>query len=287
MKTAFMVSSALLLCGCTVGPNFGRPQAPMPPQWNTNQIRGVSAGVEPQTDLWWKSFRDPELDSLVRRTVEANYDLKIATTRVDEARAAHGFARSDFLPQVTAGVTADRNRQFFVAPLPGLRASSFEISNYRGSFDASWELDLFGRIRREVQAANADLAASEEDRRNVLVALLGDIGRHYADLRGFQLRLSIAEQNIAVAQDALNLTRAQSQAGQATEREVAQAETQLEAVQAQVPAIESSILLPIHRLGRKRSWRPRQLAWEWRRPTISRTSRFWERLAARPRNSTI
>jgi outer membrane protein TolC len=109
--------------------------------------------------------------------------------------------------------------------------------------------DVFGRIRREVQAATADLAASEQDRRNVLITVLGDVGRFYAEPRGFQLRLAIAEENIAVAEDTLRLTRALAQAGQQTERDVAQAEAQLESLRAQVPTLQSSIALSIHRLG--------------------------------------
>jgi outer membrane protein TolC len=111
------------------------------------------------------------------------------------------------------------------------------------------ELDLFGRIRRSVEAAGADLAASEQDRGNVLVAMLADIGSSYANLRGDQLRLEIARKNIAIARDTLELTRQRVKAGLATERDTARAEAQLEVVRAQVPAINTSIQLGIHRLG--------------------------------------
>ena len=103
MKGASPFAAAALLCvlaGCAVGPNFHRPQAEVPATWTTLAVRGASSGVEPQTDLWWKSFKDPELDSLIERAVAANYDLKLATARVDEARAANGLARSDYYPQV-------------------------------------------------------------------------------------------------------------------------------------------------------------------------------------------
>jgi NodT family efflux transporter outer membrane factor (OMF) lipoprotein len=244
-----LITLALVLAGCAVGPNFQRPQIPVPQQWTVPAVRGTSAGIEPQTDLWWKTFQDPELDSLIQRAVEANFDLKLATARVDEARAARGVAKSDYSPQVNAVISVDRDRQLFVAPLPNVRPSSFELNSYRGSFDASWEADVFGRIRREVEASGADLAASDQDRRNVLITVLGDVGRFYAELRGFQLRLAIAEENVAVAGDTLSLTRALAQAGQQTERDVAQAEAQLESVRAQVPVLQSSIALSIHRLG--------------------------------------
>lgn len=245
----------LALAGCTVGPNFHRPLAGVPSQWTAPATRGASAGVESQTDLWWKSFNDPELDSLIQRAVAANYDLKLATARVDEARAARGVAKSDYYPQINANVAATRNRVYDVALVPsgsgGISPTpvGLGISNFKGSFDTSWELDIFGRIRREIEASTADLAASEQDRRNVLVTLLGDVGRYYADLRGFQARLTIAERNIGVDEDTVALTRALSQAGQATERDVAQAQAQLESIRAQVPVFRSNIATTLHRLS--------------------------------------
>lgn len=246
--------AAYLLSGCAVGPNFHRPEPAVPPRWTTSATRGVSPGVEPQVDSWWQSFGDTELDSLVARAVAGNYDLKIATERVAEARATRGVAVSGYFPQVDAAATANRAREVLVAPVPGAGSASpkpvaFETNNYRGQFDASWELDLFGRIRRGVEAASADVAASEQDRRNVLVTLLGDVGRNYADLRGFQARLMIAQKNITVAEDSVQLTRSLSQAGQATERDVAQAESQLESVRAQVPSLNSNIAASMHRLA--------------------------------------
>src|SRR5258706_2531260 len=256
MKKAWAVAALIwVLAGCILGPNFHRPQAAVPPQWTTPAARGVSPGVETQTDLWWKSFKDPKLDSLIDRAVAANYDLKLATARVDEARAANGLAKSEYYPQINGTSSTTRNREFAVAPLPGpgegvtARPVAFDLSNFRGEFDASWELDLFGRIRREVEASKADLAASEQDRRNVLVTLLGEVGRYYADLRGFQARLTIAEQKIATEEDPVGLTRSLSNAGQATERDVAQAQAQLESVRAQVPVLKSNIATTLHRLS--------------------------------------
>jgi NodT family efflux transporter outer membrane factor (OMF) lipoprotein len=251
-----VIAGICVLYGCAVGPRVHppQPQNALPQKWTAQATRGTSPGVEPQTDLWWKSFQDPELDSLIQRAVQANYDLRLATARVEEARAARGIARSDFYPQINATVSADRNRVFTVIPNfnnggKTVQPLSIETNNYRGEFDAAWEIDVFGRIRREVQAASYDLAAQEQDRRNVLITLLGDVGRFYVDLRGFQLRLTIAEENIAVDEDAVTLTRVQAQAGQTTEREVAQAQAQLESVKAQVPALNSSVALSIHRLS--------------------------------------
>src|SRR5262249_25603277 len=200
------------------------------------------------------SFRDAELDSLIQRAVEANYDLQLATARVEEARAAAGVVRSGYSPQVNAGISATRTRQVGVGPVPsvsGPKPQRFAYATNSYSLDGSlsWEMDLFGRIHRGVEAAQADLAASDQDRRNVLIAVLGDVARYYSDLRGSQLRLEIAVKNIAIAQDTLALTKARAAGGQATERDVAQAEGQLESVRAQPPLLNTDIQLAIHRLG--------------------------------------
>ncbi len=251
MKTVVVGALALFLAGCAVGPNYRRPMVPAPSQWTAPQTRGVAKGVEPETDFWWKSFRDGELDSLIQRAVEANYDLQLATARVEEARAATGLARSNYFPQVGAGAAVTRVRQIGVGLAPSRSAQLFnyETNAYDINANLSWEIDLFGRIRRRVEAAKGDVAASEQDRRNVLITVFGDVARYYSELRGAQLRLEIAKKNIATAEDTLALTKARVAGGQATEREVAQAEGELESVRSQVPRLNTDIELAIHRLG--------------------------------------
>jgi NodT family efflux transporter outer membrane factor (OMF) lipoprotein len=199
-------------------------------------------------------FHDAELTSLIQRAVKANYDLVRATARVEEARAGGGLARSTYSPQINADLSATRNRQIGVGALPkagrvAVQRFPYEVSEYSSAIGLSWELDLFGRIRRGVEAATADIAASEQDRRNVLVILLGDVGRNYADLRGFQLRIEIAAKNIMIAEDTLELTKQRVKAGLATERDVSQAQAQLEAVRAQVPSLHTNLQFSAHRLA--------------------------------------
>ena len=254
MKALTMIVLSALMAGCAVGPNYQRPLVPAPPQWSAAEARGTKPGVPVELDQWWRSFHDPELDSLIQRAVAANYDLAQATARVEEARASLGLARSSYSPQINASSSATRDRQIGAGLVPSPSGAvpvrfPYEINEYSSSVSLSWELDLFGRIRRGVEAARADLAATEQDRRNVLVALLGDVGRYYTTLRGDQLRLEIAQKNIAIAQDTLGLTQALVRAGQATERDAAQAAAQLEVVRAQVPVINTNIQVSIHRLG--------------------------------------
>src|SRR5947207_4579197 len=115
MKALITTVLALGLAGCVVGPNYRRPLVSTSPQWTAPQTRGTAPGVEAETDLWWKSFHDAELDSLIERAVEANYDLQLATARVEEFRAATGFARSGYSPQLHSDAAISRNRRLGVS----------------------------------------------------------------------------------------------------------------------------------------------------------------------------
>jgi multidrug efflux system outer membrane protein len=229
-----------------IGPRYQRPEAAAPKQWPAETARGVTPG-EPVTEEWWKSFQDPELESLVVRALKGNLDLQLAVARVDEARTNRRIAQSALAPQVTAEGSIVRDRQvLFGLPFGPL---TYETNQYQALSDMSWEADVFGRIRSEVRAATADLAAQQDDARNVWIILLGDVAANYAQLRGYQLRLVIAGRNIGIQQDTVELTRALAAAGQATERDVAQAEAQLESTRAAVPQLETARDAAIHRLS--------------------------------------
>jgi len=203
--------------------------------------------------VWWSSFHDPELNSLIERAVSRNLDLKLALERVQEARAARSIARSGYFPSVDATASSTRNRQRVIAAPSGPRTSPafvpIEYNNFQGALGASWEVDVFGGVRRGVRAATADVLAAEENRRDVRVILLGDVGRVYAQLRGFQRRLEIANKNIKTQQDTLDLTTARAKAGLATELDVSRAAAQLESTKAVVPTLLSGIDVSIHRLS--------------------------------------
>ncbi len=246
MSPIAAVFLVLLLAGCGVGPTYKRPQVAVPNQWTVAAARGTSTKPQ-QTDAWWASFQDQELNSLIERAVDRNLDLKLALERVQEARAARGIARSGYFPSIDANVSATRLRGGNQSR--GDPRSVFETSYFQGNLSASWELDVFGGTRRRVRAATADVAAAEENRRDVRVILLGDVGRVYAQLRGFQLRLEIANKNIETQQDTLDLITARAKAGLATELDVSRAAAQLESTKAAVPTLRSGIEVSIHRLS--------------------------------------
>src|SRR5215470_4852806 len=250
LTLAVAVFSSVIVAGCAVGPNYKRPQASVPSQWTVTPARGTTAKPI-EKDEWWSSFQDTELSSLIERAVKQNLDLQLALERVKEGRAARGVVRSGYFPSVDATASATRNRQRVIAPTaPGAtKVVPVEFNNFEGELSASWELDVFGGIRRNVQAATADAVAAAENRRDVLVILLGDVGRTYAQLRGFQRRLEIANKNIKTQQDTLDLTTARAKAGLATELDVSRAAAQLETTKAAVPTLVSGIDISIHRLS--------------------------------------
>ena len=245
------VVAALLFAGCAVGPRYKRPATVVPAQWTVDEARGTSTS-EPAEE-WWTSFHDAAFERLIRNAAAANLDLQLAAARLEEARAARGISKSSLLPAVEATTTATRSRQHVFAPGGGMKGSAkavpVEFNNFQGGFDASWELDVFGGSRRGLEAATADVEAAAEARRNVLVTVFGEVGRAYVELRGYQLRLDIAEKNIKTQQDTLALTEARAQAGLASELDVARAKAQLDTTSAAVPTLESGIEISIHRLG--------------------------------------
>jgi len=244
-------TTALIILLCGLGA-IGRSQTPASPStgWATTSTRGTTSQQAP-TQEWWTSFQDAELTQLVQRAIANNLDLKLAAARVEEARAVRGIEKSALYPSLGASTSVTRERQRITAVTstgsPAFRAQ--ELNDFRVGFDSSWELDVFGRIRNEVKAATNDFRAAEEDRRDVLVILLGDLAATYADLRGFQLRLQIAERNIQSQKDTVALTQARAKAGLATDLDVERAIAQQETTSAVVPSLQAAIASSIYRLS--------------------------------------
>ena len=232
---------ALLLVGCAVGPDYRQPNTKAPANWSEAQLAGTPV-VE-----WWKTFNDPELDSLVERAVTANHDLRMATARLREARAQRGAAFWDLGPAINGKASytdARTSKNALTFPIPKL-----DTDTYDAGFDASWEIDVFGGKRRTLEAANADVAASEEDRRDVLVSLLAEVARNYVEVRGFQSRLTITRNNIQSQEAALKLTQARFKGGVSGELDVTQAAALLAGTQSQLPALEALLKQAMHRLA--------------------------------------
>jgi NodT family efflux transporter outer membrane factor (OMF) lipoprotein len=237
---------ALLCAGCAVGPDYQRPEGAIPEAWSA--LAGEQLSAE-SADLtrWWTVFGDPALDALIERACAANHDLEQATARLREARARAGVARAELWPEVDAAGGASRNRASENGALPPIGDPEYDL--YSAGFDARWELDVFGGTRRAIEAAEADIGAALEDRRAVLVSLLGEVASAYVDLRGNQRLASVARDNIEASRSTLELTRTRRAAGLATELDVTRAEALLAGAQATLPGFEAEVRIAIHRLS--------------------------------------
>lgn len=235
----------LALAACAVGPDYEPAAPPATTGWSSPLEARVTADPA-ELARWWEQFDDPVLASLIERAIAANHDVRLAAARVREARAALGIEQGALLPEVGVDGGSSRGRSSENGWLP----SDGEIRNLReAGYAASWELDLFGGRRRAVEAAEADLAALVEERRAVLVAVLGDVAANYVELRGQQQLAAIGRRNADAARATLELTRVRSDAGLATTLDVARAEAQLHTTESYVPEAERAARQAIHRLS--------------------------------------
>jgi NodT family efflux transporter outer membrane factor (OMF) lipoprotein len=253
-RTVVLVLLLPPLLGCAVGPRYQPPAVPMPKAW-TEASAASTVTSDASLERWWTEFRDPILDRLVARAVEGNLDLKIAAARIREARAARGIAASAGLPQVAASAAYSRaQRSDAVPPFKSAAGApspfgAREQDAFEAGFDASWEIDVFGGVKRDKEAARAQVEAAEEGRREVLVTLLADVARSYVELRGAQAQLEILEKTVRSEADTLGLARARFEAGLATDLDVARAEGLLRATEAERPVLGRRARQAVYRLG--------------------------------------
>jgi NodT family efflux transporter outer membrane factor (OMF) lipoprotein len=234
----------VLLSGCMlVGPDYRAPQTQMPVAFANQTQEGVAA--QEVEMAWWQGFKDDRLNQLVALALLNNHDLRIATARLREARALRAETAFDRYPTATTEASYTRQRlSKAVAP-----ARDRDIELYDAGFDASWELDFFGRVRRSIEASSAQVEAFEASRQDVTVSLLAEIARNYFELRGSQNRLAVAQRNAENQRQTLDLTKALLQGGRGTELDTARAEAQLTSTLATIPPLETAIKQAIYRLG--------------------------------------
>ncbi len=236
----------LLLAGCaTLGPDYVPPEVSAPAQWSAQLEGGLtSERIDTQAlAKWWWTLNDPTLTSLVERAIEGNLDLREARARVREARARRGISEADRFPSIDATGSARLTRSSEEA------GSGTERDLYAVGFDASWELDLFGGIQRSIEAAEADLEASEEHLRDVLVTLVAEVALNYVEVRSFQARLSTAEANRNAQEETYKLVRSRFEAGLTSYLDVEQAKANLENTRSQIPTLQIGLEQAKNRLA--------------------------------------
>ena len=240
--TRAMTVFPLLLCfcisGCMVGPDFTRSEPAVPDTWVDANAESATqpAAAEAALQEWWTVFNDAKLTALVQEAFQSNLDLQIATTRIRQARASRGIARSGIGPTVDASGSFRRSQ----AASGGSGMKSPTVNNYQAGFDAGWEIDIFGGVRRGIEAADAQLQATVENRRDILVTLAAEVARNYIELRTYQQRLAIARKNLKTQEHSAELTRKRFEGGFVSGLDVANADAQVATTEAQVPLLESA-----------------------------------------------
>jgi outer membrane protein, multidrug efflux system len=267
MKTAlfFLPSMAAvwLAAGCAVGPNYKPPPVSAPDRFTGGTPADFTTN-EPVA-AWWRGFGDAELVRLVDRAVASNLDLRMATANLLQARALRFGAGADFLPSVD-GQASYTNVKYSKAQLFEASSTTRQQELYDIGFDATWELDIFGRVRRAYQASTASMEAAAATRRDVQVSLVSEVGLNYFELRGAQNELAVLRRNADNQQETLNITQARLDAGGGTELDVARARAQLNNTLAAIPPMESTVAHTTHRLGVLTGQPPEALVDELRTP---------------------
>lgn len=272
LRMVLAASTALVLTGCTVGPNFKPPTWASPASWFSGPKEVVtpvrSVPIAAPIDVqWWNLFHDPELTRLEERVARQNLDVRTAAIRVAESQAQLGVAQSAQFPTLNANASYTHQKasnfgEFASAPNPlgangafnnsagGLHSaalSAFDVYQY--GLGASWEVDLFGFVRRSVESAKASVQASREAERAVLLSSLAQVAQDYIALRGVQTQLRIARDNLRTAQQSLRLTQQRAAGGVTTDLDVANASAQVRTTAAQIPMLEDQEAAAINALS--------------------------------------
>jgi multidrug efflux system outer membrane protein len=235
---------AAALAGCAVGPNYVKPATPVQPQF-AGARDGAYSGEDAQA-AFWRQFGDATLDRLIDDALAANHDLRIALAHLAEARADRHHSQFDLAPTVTAsgGYT---KQQFPSVSSP--TGSTFSQQFYDAGFDAFWELDFFGRVRRNIEAKSAQVEGAEAGLRDAQVSVTAEVARTYFELRGEQARFAVTWRNVENQRATLQLAQARLEAGRSTELDTARAQAQLSATLSSLGPLDAAIARSIHRLG--------------------------------------
>jgi NodT family efflux transporter outer membrane factor (OMF) lipoprotein len=255
-----------LALGCAVGPDYEAPEPELPDAWHLELTRGLESG-DADLRTWWTALDDPVLNGLIGRAGQGNLNLRVSLARVMEARAARGVARGEWFPSADASGSylerqATDDLAALVSPDGGRNFETYDLG-----VDASWEIDVFGRIRRSTESAQADLMASVEDYRDVLVVLYADVASNYVELRALQERLHYAVSNAEAQRETMQLTIDRNRAGLAADLDVRQAELNLATTESFIPSLKRAIGQTIHLLGVLLGEAPAALYAELQEPT--------------------
>ncbi|WP_236721937.1 efflux transporter outer membrane subunit [Pseudomonas frederiksbergensis] len=240
MRTPWSLLSLVLalgLSGCVLGPDYARPKIDSPQSFRFEQKDASNLA----NSAWWEQFHDPVLNNLIAVALQENKDVRIAAARVEQFRGQFETTRSQLFPQVGAGVSAERQRASQVGPQPLPSGIGPVFNQYQASLSVSWELDLFGQLRRQTEAANANLLASEEGRRATILSLVASVASSYINLRDLDRQLAITNATIASRAGAVKVFTQRFSGGAVSQMELAQSQSEYEAALATMPQIQIQI----------------------------------------------
>ncbi|HYS63699.1 MAG TPA: TolC family protein, partial [Paraburkholderia sp.] len=237
LPALLLVIVASGLSGCLFGPDYVRPNVATPATYRFDTAEAVDAVNAP----WWEQFGDPVLNDLILAALADNKDVKIAAARVDQFLGQFVTTRSALFPQVNAGFDASRQRASQAGPTPLPAGVSPVFNEFQAPLMVAWELDLFGRVRRQTESARASLLASEEGRRATILSLVASVATAYINLRDLDQQLTIAKATTESRAGSVKVFQARFTGGDVSQMELAQSQSEYEASLATIPQLETQI----------------------------------------------
>jgi multidrug efflux system outer membrane protein len=227
----------LLLAGCAIGPDYRRPEITAPPAWQVD----TKQAQDTANTAWWEQFHDPALNGLIATALKENYDLRAATARVEEFYGRYGATRADLFPQIGYGASGARVQATEKGPIPITSGTRSLYNSYEAQFSASWEIDLWGKLRRATEAAKADLMAAEDVRSGVILSLVTSVATAYVDLRSLDRQLEIARQTAKSREESVKLFQLRFDGGNISEMELSQVKSEYYVALAAIPDLEKRV----------------------------------------------
>jgi len=236
-KAIFSVLIVILLAGCAVGPDYKRPVIESPPAWRIEETEAQ----ETANTAWWHQLNDPVLNALIDEALKQNSDLKIATARIDEYVGRYLVGRSGLFPQIGVTAEAGRSRSSEEGATPLSSLTENPANFYQGFFSGSWEIDLWGKLRRATESARADLLATEEARQAVILSLVSAVANGYISLRDLDKQRDIAVRTAGIREESYKLFKQRFEGGVISELELYQVKSEYEQALATIPQIEKQV----------------------------------------------
>lgn len=237
-KLIILTFVTLILAACAIGPDYRRPEISTPKAWRIEEKEAVDVA----NTAWWKQFDDPALNELIAVSLRENKDLKIAAARVEEYMGRYWVGRSQLFPQIYGSGSGGRQRSTERGPSPVPSYVDNPYTIYQGVFSGSWEIDVWGRLRRLNEAARADLLSTEEGKRSVILTLVASVANSYISLRDLDKQLMVARQTAKSREDSYDLFKVRFEGGVISELELSQARSEYELAKSKIPSIEKFIV---------------------------------------------